>query len=90
MRFFRTPPLALRIALGCALAIELTGLALGLSFVPHAVADALRSGVVGMLPWLHGLMAALACTIAVIAIPFAAIKGGGAEGVRPASNGEPS
>jgi hypothetical protein len=162
VRFFRSPPLALRIVLGCALALELTGLSVGLSFVPHVAADALRSGVAGMLPWLlvplaahallaalaagallsvrraplaslilasgplglavyqvsvgsfgfstrtgsgvspetlhalvigialHGLSATVACAIAVIAIPFAAIRGSGAEGVRPMSNGESS
>lgn len=165
-RFFRTPPLALRIVLGFALAVEVVGLAFGIAPVGAVVRGAVRAGtasaVAGTLlfaagvcavhavlaataagavlllrrvPWLaamltvgplalawfgfhapfgysvasrnvrlegdtplvlleaaavHVGLAMLACIIVLAALPFALIRRGGAEGGRPASNGEAS
>nr|MDQ6926990.1 hypothetical protein [Candidatus Eremiobacteraeota bacterium] len=43
-RFFRTPPLALRIALGFALAVEALGLGYGLVPIGPVVRDAITAG----------------------------------------------
>jgi hypothetical protein len=162
-QFFRTPPRALRIVLGAALAVEAAGFFFGIAPLGPVVREALRahgaSVVAGTLlfaacvcalhasiaavvagaalltrraPWLAGVLAAgpltlawfgfrapfgysvatsnvqlpndtplalleaaavhvalaaLACIIVLVAVPFALIRRGGAEGGRAASNG---
>ena len=165
-RFFRTPPLALRIVLGFALAVEVVGLAFGIAPVGAVVNSAVHAGtasaVTGTLLFaagvcaVHAVLAAtvagaallvrrvpllaavltvgplglawfgfhapfgfsvatqnirlegdtplallegaavhvgvagLACIVVLLALPFALIRRGGAEGGRRASNGEAS
>ncbi len=73
-RFFRTPPRALRVVLGIALAVEALGLAVGVGSIGSAVHDALHadsgSAVAATLLF--------AATVCAIHLSFAALPSGAA------------
>jgi hypothetical protein len=72
VRFFRTPPLALRIVLSVALAVELFGLGGGLASVGPAVRDAVHAGTTRAV---GGTLLFAACAAALHAVLAAFVIG---------------